>query len=79
MLGHLVTLTGWSFVAASACVFVAVAVLVHGAFDFVERRRHLVRDTRLEHAPDLPADRTRNSTISELVRTSSERSSFELG
>jgi hypothetical protein len=29
-------LTGWWFVAASVCVFVAVAALIHGAFNLIE-------------------------------------------
>jgi hypothetical protein len=39
MFRQLLALTGWSFVGASACVFVAVAALVHGAFDLIERKR----------------------------------------
>ena len=46
MLGQLVTLTGWSFVAASVCVFVVVAAIVHGAFSLVE---HVASRASLEH------------------------------
>jgi len=39
VLSQLAALTGWSFVAASACVFVVVAATIHGALDLVERLR----------------------------------------
>jgi hypothetical protein len=39
VLSQLLALTGWSFVAACACVFVVAAVTVHAAIDLVEHRR----------------------------------------
>jgi len=44
VLSRLVTLTGWSFVAASACLFFVVAAIVHGTFSLVE---HTLRRARL--------------------------------
>jgi len=39
VLSRLVSLTGWSFVGVSACVFAAVAAAVHGALALDERIR----------------------------------------
>jgi len=45
VLSQLLALTGWPFVAASVCVFVVVAAIVHGALDLVERRRQRSRSS----------------------------------
>lgn len=44
VLSQLVALTGWSFIAASACVFVVAAATVHGTLDLVEHLRRVSRE-----------------------------------
>jgi hypothetical protein len=49
VLSQLAAITGWAFVAATGCIFAAVAVIVHAVLDVLEKGSSPVEEIDTRH------------------------------